>query len=290
MQTPPITSPLWSAASFGDTADASPLELSALGAHMAECKPLTGGLFDARCAAEALHGFVAGRMVAPMSLAPLLLALGTGAVSPWVALIMVAAAISVGPLMGAVVDFSPSRDDIALRHFYRLAAGDLGRTLWCGAWLLAQLAAQALLMTDAIVRALYRMIFSQRHLLQWTTAAAAQARAQTTLPALCRQHGHEPLLALVLLAALFAVGTPTPWLATTLSLLWAASPLWTWWVSRPCFADSELVLNEVDRAYFEGVARDAWRYFERCVVAEENHLPPDNNARQRVARRDGVSI
>ncbi len=215
-------------------------------------------------------------LVAPMSLALLLLALGTGVVSPWVALVMVAAAISAGPLMGAVAGFSPSRDDIALRHFYRLAAGDLGRTLWCGAWLLAQLAAQALLMTDAIVRAVYRMTFSQRHLLQWTTAAAAQARAQTTLPALCRQHGHEPLLALVLLAALFAVGTPTPWLATTLSLLWAASPIWTWWVSRPCFADSELVLNEADRAYFEGVARDAWRFFERCVVAEENHLPPDN--------------
>ena len=215
-------------------------------------------------------------LVAPMSLALLLLALATGVVSPWVALAQVAAAFSAGPLMGAVAGFSPSRDDIALRHFYRLAAADLGRTLVGGAWLLAQLVAQALLVSDAIVRALYRLTVSHRHLLQWTTAAAAQARAQTALPALWRQHWHEPLLALALLAMLFAVGTPTPWLATVLCLWWAASPLWTWCVSRPRPADTELVLPEADRAYFEGVARDTWRLFERCVVADDNHLPPDN--------------
>ncbi len=73
MQTPPTTSPLWSTASFGDTADASPMELSALGAHMAECKPLTGRLFDARCAAEAMHGFVAGRMMTTLVVAALLI-------------------------------------------------------------------------------------------------------------------------------------------------------------------------------------------------------------------------
>ena len=215
-------------------------------------------------------------LVAPMSLALLLLALGTGVVSPWVALALVAAAFSAGPLMGTVAGFSPSRDDIAQRHFYRLAAADLARTLWGGAWLLAQLAAQALLVTDAIVRALYRMTVSGRHLLQWTTAAAAQARAQTALPALWRQHWQESLLALVLLAGLLAIDTPTPWLATALCLVWAASPLWTWWVSRPCPATAELALSAHDRTYFEGVARDTWRLFERCVVADENHLPPDN--------------
>ncbi len=215
-------------------------------------------------------------LVAPMSLALLLLALGTGVVSPWVALALVVAAFSAGPLMGAVAAFSPSRDDIAQRHFYRLAAADLGRTLVGGAWLLAQLVAQALLVTDAIVRALYRLTVSRRHLLQWTTAAAAQARAQTALPALWRQHWHEPLLALALLAALLAAGTSTPWLATALCGVWATSPLWTWWVSRPCPANAEQALSAADRAYFEGVAHDTWRLFERCVAEGDNHLPPDN--------------
>ena len=215
-------------------------------------------------------------LVAPMSLALLLLALGSTVVSPWVALALVLAAFSAGPLMGAVAGFSPSRDDIAQRHFYRLAATDLARTLWGGAWLLAQLPAQSMLALDAIARAIHRMAISQRHLLQWTTAAAAQARAQIALPALLRQHAREPVLALLLLAALLAVGTPTPWLATTLCLLWAAAPVWTWWVSRPRPASAEAELPAADRAYLESVARDTWRLFERCVVADDNHLPPDN--------------
>ena len=73
MRTSPITIPQWSTASFGDTADTSPMELSALGAHMAACKTVKGRLFAARCAAEAMHGFVAGRMVTTLVVASLLI-------------------------------------------------------------------------------------------------------------------------------------------------------------------------------------------------------------------------
>ena len=39
-------------------------------------------------------------------------------------------------------------------------------------------------------------------------------------------------------------------------------------MTRPC--------RPRDQAYLEGIARDTWRLFERCVGAEDNHLPPDN--------------
>ena len=94
------------------------------------------------------------RFLAQMGLATAGLALAVG--EPWpsaaAALGLVLAAFSAGPLMGAVAGFSPSRDDIAQRHFYRLAATDLARTLCGGAWLLAQLLAQSMLALDAIVR------------------------------------------------------------------------------------------------------------------------------------------
>jgi hypothetical protein len=73
MHTPSITTPQWSTASFGDDTDTSPMELSALGAHVAACRMLTGHLFVARCAAEAMHGFVAGRMVTTLVVAALLM-------------------------------------------------------------------------------------------------------------------------------------------------------------------------------------------------------------------------
>lgn len=73
MHAPHITMPLWSTASFGDSADTSAMEFSALGAHMAACKTLTGRMFAARCAAEAMHGFVASRIVTTLVVAALLI-------------------------------------------------------------------------------------------------------------------------------------------------------------------------------------------------------------------------
>ena len=215
-------------------------------------------------------------LVAPVSLALLLLALGTDVVSAWASLALVVAGFCAGPLMGAVAGFSPSRDDVAKLHFYRLAATDLARAVWGGLWLLAQLLQQSLMAVDAIVRALYRMAISRRHLLQWTTAAAAQAAAKTNFDGVLRQHWTLPPVALALLASLLILGTRHTLLASALCLFWAASPVWTWWVSRARPARTDATLPLGDQVYLEGIARDTWRLFERCVMAEENHLPPDN--------------
>ncbi|MFI4930787.1 MAG: GH36-type glycosyl hydrolase domain-containing protein, partial [Burkholderiales bacterium] len=215
-------------------------------------------------------------LVAPMSLVLLLLALGGAVLSPWAALAVVMAAFTAGPLMGAIAGFSPSRDDVAKLHFYRQASVDLARALWGGLWHLAQLTQLSLMALDAIGRAVWRTAISHRHLLQWTTAASAQAQVQTTAVSLLRQHRLQPVVALALLGALLGAGMPHPWWAFSLCLLWAASPLTTWWVSRvrPARADAALPLR--DQAYLHGIARDTWRLFERCVGAEDNHLPPDN--------------
>ena len=215
-------------------------------------------------------------LVAPMSLALLLLALAGAPVSIGMALALVMAALTAGPLMGSVAGFSPSRDDIAKLHFYRAAAADLMRAVVGGLWLFAQLLQQAMLCLDAISCALHRTFISRRHLLQWTTADAAQAQARHSLVTLARQHWRVAALAALLLMALLALHTPTPALAAFLCLLWAASALWTWAVSRPVLADAPDLLSPAQRSYLEAVARDTWRLFERCVGVEDRHLPPDN--------------
>ena len=215
-------------------------------------------------------------LVAPMSLALLVLTLTTQVVSPWAALALVVAAFLAGPLMGSLAGFAPSRDDVALRHFYWQAATDLARALWGGLWHVALLLHQALMSVDAIVRSLYRMLVSHQHLLQWTTAAAAQAAAKTDVWALLRTHWSLPLVSMTILLGVLASGTRYPGLALCLCLMWAASPIWIWWVSRRCTPDADSQLPLHDQAYLEGIARDTWRLFERCVVVEDNHLPPDN--------------
>ena len=213
-------------------------------------------------------------LVAPMSILLIALSLAGIGLSPGVALALVFSAFSAGPLLGAAAGLSPQHEQLSRRHFYRHAFADLVRALLGGLWHLAQLLQQARLSADAILRALWRMAVSRRHLLQWTTAATVQAQASTRLSVLLRTHAAEPAVALLLLAALLATGAPHPLMSIVLCLLWAASPLWTWWASRPRRPDAALA--PADRAYLEGIARDTWRFFERCVTADENHLPPDN--------------
>jgi cyclic beta-1,2-glucan synthetase len=218
-------------------------------------------------------------LVAPMSLALLVLALWPAAglaLSPWAAFGLVWASLSAGPLLGALAGFAPSRDDLALRHFYTRAAADLLRALLSGLWMLGQLLQQAWMALDAVLRALYRMLVSRRLLLQWTTAAAAQAAAKTTLPDVLRQHWRAPLLALLLWAGLLFSATGAPWLASLLCLAWLSAPLASWWVSRPNPACEQAILLAPEQDYLAGIARDTWRFFERCIGPGDRYLPPDN--------------
>jgi len=214
-------------------------------------------------------------LVAPMALGLVVLALAGHGVSPWAALALVLAAFAAGPLLGAVAAFVPRRHNVAVCHFLARAASELARALLAGAWHLAQLLPQALQAADAIVRALWRTVVSRRHLLQWTTAAAAEAEATTEAAALWRRHGLESLVALLLLAVLLVAGTPHPALTVLLCGVWACGPLWTRWVSRPRRTEAP-ELPDAARHHLHEIARDTWRLFERCVGPDDRHLPPDN--------------
>lgn len=217
------------------------------------------------------------RSLVPLaSLSWLVLALAGTGVSPWAAMALVLAAFSSGPLLGATAGLAPSRDDVAKRHFYRQAGLDLLRVVGGAAWYLALLPAHAVTALDAVLRALYRLLVSRRHLLQWTTAEAAQARASIDLRQLVRTHWRPTVLAALLMAVLSQSPMPAPGLAVVLCLVWAAAPLWIGWVSRPQPPARAGVLSDGDRAELADMARATWTLFERCVVAGDNHLPPDN--------------
>jgi hypothetical protein len=65
--------PFWSTASFGDSVDTSPMEVSALGEHLDLCKGSRGRLFALRSAAESMSGFMAARFVTTLVVVALLI-------------------------------------------------------------------------------------------------------------------------------------------------------------------------------------------------------------------------
>jgi hypothetical protein len=58
-----VTQRRWATASIADTADTTPMELSALGAHVVRCNGSRGRMFALQCAADSLIGFIAPRFV-----------------------------------------------------------------------------------------------------------------------------------------------------------------------------------------------------------------------------------
>ncbi len=68
MKTDVIASPSWSTASFGDAADTSPMELSALGEHLQHCSATPRPLVRLRLAAETMNGFISARLVTTLAL------------------------------------------------------------------------------------------------------------------------------------------------------------------------------------------------------------------------------
>ncbi len=213
-------------------------------------------------------------LVVPATFGLLVWVVFTGALPLASALLVAISAFLAGPLLGALAGLVPTRRGIAWRHFLREGRSELRRVFGSAAWQFSQIPAQALMLLDAALRSLWRMAASRRRLLEWTTAAQAQSASRGELGYFIRQQAGASLLCVGL-----AMATPwaaDPWGGMLLFLLWAASPIGAWWASRPLADSMVRELGSKDRHYLTALARDTWRFFEHCVGAEDNHLPPDN--------------
>ena len=215
-------------------------------------------------------------LLAPASVLLLWWSFTTDAIAPPVALLAVLMAWTIGPLMSAMAAFAPSRDDIALRHFFGQALADLAQALSGAAWRMAVLLQSAALQLDAILRALWRMQVSHRLLLQWTPAAQAQAAARSDAGWFWRRHAATVVLAVAWAAAgLLLSRANAPWLIG-FGLLWALTPLWLWLGSQHLARPAASTADAAQSLYLHELAQHTWRFFQRHVAAEDNHLPPDN--------------
>lgn len=216
-------------------------------------------------------------LVAPASVALVLACMAGGTISPWAALSLVLFAFGAGPLLGAVAGLAPGRDDIAFQYFYRQALADIARAISSALWSLVMLLQQSMMLTHAIASALWRTLIRRRRLLQWTTSASAQAATSRTLLGLAWRHTPVTLASVAVWAVLWRWGNfGRPVLTSVICAVWAATPLWVWLGSRAWRTGQGASPSTADREYLLNVASDTWRFFERHVGSQSNHLPPDN--------------
>jgi cyclic beta-1,2-glucan synthetase len=188
----------------------------------------------------------------------------------------VVASIATAPMLPFLTGIVPRRLGISKRSHLRAVGTDLTAGLAQIAMLLALLAHQAWLMTDAIARTLYRLFVSHRRLLEWVTAA--QAKLTTRLDVRGFYGSMAGGVALSAGAAIFLAleHRRAGLLAAPFVILWILAPVTAQWASlAPPIAGANPV-SIADAQAIRLSARRTWRFFEKFVTAEDNMLPPDN--------------
>ena len=170
----------------------------------------------------------------------------------------------------------PRHAGITTRSHLGALATDIGIAAAQTGLIVAFLAHQAWLMLDAIVRTLFRLFVSRRHLLEWTTAAQTQQLLRTDWWGFIGQMAGS--LAVASLGAVFVwyAGRAALPVAAPILLAWFFSPAIARWVSLAQADAGSLAISTADTRSLRLIARRTWRFFETFVTEAEHMLPPDN--------------
>ncbi|HWW88390.1 MAG TPA: hypothetical protein VNZ26_32570, partial [Vicinamibacterales bacterium] len=170
-----------------------------------------------------------------------------------------------------------------LRSYARTKLSAFGRsqaeTLAC----LVFLFHQALVGTDASVRALARQFITGRHLLEWETMSQADSSRNRFSGLVGGYFLLTPVAALAMLVSARYAGHELTSIPIGVSLAWMASPVIAAWMNRRTARVTSW--SPTDRKFLRGVALHTWRYFVDWSRPETHWLIPDNidEASRRVA-------
>lgn len=133
---------------------------------------------------------------------------------------------------------------------------------------------EAWVMTDAILRTLFRMI-RRRKMLEWTTAAQAEKFRGSRLQHYVLRLRWALVLTLAAFATVFTIKVTSLAVAAPFLLLWIFSPLLAYLSGKP-IPRAERKLSPSAQFILRGYAREIWRFFETMVGDATHWLPPDN--------------
>ncbi|MEE4279820.1 MAG: glucoamylase family protein [Halieaceae bacterium] len=146
-------------------------------------------------------------------------------------------------------------------------------------FLLVLLPFEAYTALDAIVRTLWRLCVSRRHLLEWTAAAQSRLSAKGRSDAFyfLQQMAAAPGSAIVITVILAVTAPGVLFLAAPLLLAWLLAPLVALAATRRTWRNLETrSFTDEQRQTLRRFAVRSWQFFEHFVGPDNHWLPPDN--------------
>ena len=140
---------------------------------------------------------------------------------------------------------------------------------------LMTLSDMACLEINAWAKALYRMFYSHKHLLEWTTSQEAENKTKNELPKYIRNSIIQTLAAVMIL--IYGIVNITKFKTLDFIILLLITSMW---IAMPFIMhglgkikNSHTKIKNSDREYLTKIAKLTWNFFKENVV---NNLPIDN--------------
>lgn len=179
-------------------------------------------------------------------------------------------------IVALLTGLAPHEKEVSLSRHMRTILAETTDMLAQIGLQLAFMAHDAVMKADAIIRTLYRLTVSRRHLLEWQTTREAHAARPGSMLDYVRMMAISLVATLLVYALVMAIDPHNALIAGVLSLLWLTAPFLAYWISQSLENEDRLHVSLADANVLRAVARRTWHYFETFVTEEHHFLPPDN--------------
>ena len=138
---------------------------------------------------------------------------------------------------------------------------------------------KAFISIKSIIKTLYRINISHKHMLEWTTSEDAERLSQTDIVSYYKNMFINIISGLILLLIYFKT---TSIFALLLGILWTTIPFFMNVLSKEKVEKPKIeVLSEDEKKYLLDVGRKTWDFFDKYLNEENNFLIPDNYQKDR---------
>ena len=133
---------------------------------------------------------------------------------------------------------------------------------------------KAYISIKAILKTIYRLFITHKHLLEWTTSEEAEKQAKKDIISYYKN------MLINILAGIITIilYTKTKNIFTLLlGSLWIVSPCIMWYISKEKDEKKSIeLLDNSEKKYILEVGRKTWEYFNQYLNKQNNYLIPDN--------------
>ena len=158
--------------------------------------------------------------------------------------------------------------------------GDIKASIVRGILEISFLPHKAYTSLNSIIKTIYRMKVSKKHLLEWLTAEQAEKQAKTDLVSYYKFMYVNVVFGILILVFGILAGQI---ICIIFGIIWLLAPISAWYISKEI--KKVLAIEKIsgkDKEYLIEIGKKTWQYFKDNINEENNFLAPDNYQEDRV--------